>query len=230
MIMQIRAGRREHGLRVHDDPNATTRTRGGTLMLPMSPSSLRRARVSVEEYLAAEATASEKHILWDGEVFPATDMSGGSFDHNTICANTIIALGNALRGTRCRVVTSDQKVWVPRKAGFVYPDVTALCGRAEPYPGAPDVLTNPLLIIEVLSEGTERFDRGEKFEGYRSIPSLRHYLMLSSRHPLVEHYARDNDDAWLLRTYGASETVNLHTPDLALLVEDLYRLAFSDEA
>ena len=108
----------------------------------MSPSSLRRARVSVEEYLAAEATASEKHILWDGEVFPATDMSGGSFDHNTICANTIIALG----------------------------------GRAEPYPGAPDVLTNPLLILEVLSEGTERFDRGEKYRGIplhpRNHPSL----------------------------------------------------------
>ncbi|MBK8696331.1 MAG: Uma2 family endonuclease [Deltaproteobacteria bacterium] len=129
-------------------------------------------------------------------------MSGGSFSPNTICQHDHRARQRAPRHP-LRVVTSDQKVWVPRKAGFVYPDVTALCGRAEPYPGAPDVLTNPLLIIEVLSEGPSLHFRGEKFEGYRSIPSLRHYLMLSSRHPLVEHYARDDDDAWLLRTYGA---------------------------
>ena len=175
-----------------------------------------------------EAAATEKHILWDGEVFSVEATSGGTFDHNTICANVIIALGNALRGSRCRVVTSDQKVWVPRKKGFVYPDATVLCGRAEPYPKTADVLVNPVLIVEVLSEGTERFDRGEKFEGYRSIETLRHYVMVSSRSPLVEHYERA-DGGWMLRAYGPDDVVPLRAPDATLVVNDLYAMALDDD-
>lgn len=189
-----------------------------------------RPRVSIEEYLAMEAAATSRHILWDGEVFSVEAMAGGTFDHNTICANVIIALGTALRSSRCRVVTSDQKVWVPSKKGFVYPDATVLCGRAEPYPGTNDVLTNPTLIVEVLSDGTERFDRGEKFEGYRSIPSLRHYLMVSSQHTLVEHFARAEGDAWLLRAHGADDEVRVDAPDVAFVVRDLYRMALEPDA
>lgn len=173
-----------------------------------------------------EAAATEKHILWDGEVFSVVAMAGGTFDHNTICANVIAALHTSLRGSRCRVVTSDQKVWVPRKVGFVYPDATVLCGRAEAYAGTTDVLTNPSLIVEVLSEGTELFDRGEKFEGYRTIPTLRHYIMVSSRHVLVEHFARADDEAWTLREYGPGTGLSVRGPDVALAVDELYRMAF----
>ena len=88
--------------------------------------------------------------------------------------------------------------------------------------GTTTVLTNPTLVVEVLSEGTELFDRGEKFEGYRSIPSLRHFLMVATTHPLVEHYTRGDGDAWILRTYGPGETVRLHDPDIALSVDALY--------
>lgn len=177
-----------------------------------------------------EAVATEKHILWDGEVFSVEAMSGGTFDHNTICANVIIALGNALRGGRCRVVTSDQKVWVPRRGALVHPDATVLCGRAEPYPKTTDVLVNPVLVVEVLSEGTERFDRGEKFEGYRSIETLRHYVMVSSRSVLVEHYERAEGGAWTLRTYGPDDVLPLRVPDAAIVVDDLYAMAFDDAA
>ena len=177
-----------------------------------------------------EAVAETKHILWNGEVCSVVAMAGGTFDHNTLCANMIIALGVALRGTQCRVLTSDQKVWVPRKEGFVYPDATVVCGRIEPYGGSRDVLTNPVLIVEVLSEGTENFDRGEKFEGYRGVLSLRHYLMVSSRRVLVEHYARTESDAWLLRTYAAGETLSVQGPDVSLAVDELYRMALHDEA
>lgn len=172
-----------------------------------------------------ESAATEKHILWDGEVFSVEAMSGGTPDHNTISANVIGALGYALRTSRCRVMTSDQKVWVPRKQGFVYPDATVLCGRPALYPGTVDVVTNPVLLVEVLSEGTERFDRGEKFDGYRSIPSLRHYVMVSSLHRLVEHYARTDGDAWLLRVYGESAELRIENPDMTLSVDELYRLA-----
>jgi len=186
--------------------------------------------VTIAEYLAREAEASTKHILWDGEVFSVEAMSGGTLDHNTICANVIVSLGLALRGSRCRVVTSDQKLWVPRKEGFVYPDAMVLCGAVARYPGAPDVVTNPSVIVEVLSDGTERFDRGDKFEGYRSVTSLQHYLMVSSRHVAVEHCVRAEGDTWLLHPYRAGETVQLRGPDLVLDVDALYAMAFDSGA
>lgn len=185
--------------------------------------------MSVAEYLAAEAQAATKSILWDGEVFSVEAMAGGTLDHNTICGNVIGALYATLRGTRCRVVTSDQKLWVPLRKGFVYPDAAVLCGRVERYPDTTDVVTNPTLLVEVLSDGTEKFDRGDKFEGYRSIPSLRHYLMVSSRHVLVEHYARAEDDGWLLRPYRAGETLRVPELGIALEVDELYRLAFEGD-
>lgn len=196
----------------------------------MVTSAAPRARTSIAEYLAREAAASERHILWDGEVFPVLAMAGGTPDHNTICGNAITELNLALRGRGCRVMTSDQKVWIPRKQGVVYPDVTAVCGRVALLPDTADVVMNPTLIVEVLSPGTEAFDRDEKFEGYRSIASLRHYLMMSSQRVLVEHYARVEGEAWLLRAYGAGETVAIVGPDLTLRVDDLYRLAFEADA
>ena len=105
-----------------------------------------------------------------------------------------------------------------------------VCGRAEAYPGTTDVLTNPSLLIEVLSEGTEKFDRGDKFEGYRTIPTLRHYVMVSSKHRLVEHYERAEGDAWTLRTYGPGSELRVKGPDAALAVDELYRMAFEDDA
>ena len=195
----------------------------------MTSSTAPRAKVSIEEYLAMEAVAETKHILWHGEVFSVVAMAGGTFDHNTLSGNVVGLLYAAFRGTQCRVMTSDQKVWVPSQEGFVYPDATVVCGRVEPYAGSRDVLANPLLIVEVLFEGTENFDRGEKFEGYRSIPSLRHYLMVSSRRVLVEHYARTENDAWLLRTYTSGETVVVQGPDASLAVDELYRMALNDD-
>ena len=87
----------------------------------------------------------------------------------------------------------------------------------------------PVLIVEVLSEGTEKFDRGEKWEGYRTIASLRHYIMVSSEHRLVEHYARGDGEAWILRAYGEGGEVRVSGPDLTLPVEALYRMAFEDD-
>lgn len=196
----------------------------------MSNSAAPRPRTSLSEYLSREATATERHILWDGEVFPVTAMAGGTPDHNTICANVITELNLALRGRGCRVMTSDQKVWIPRKRGVVYPDVTVVCGRVTLMPDTIDVVTNPTLIVEVLSPGTEGFDRDEKFEGYRSIPSLHHYVMVSSQRVLVEHFARVEDGGWLLRAHEVGESVTMVGPDLTLRVDDLYRLAFEPDA
>ena len=189
-----------------------------------------RKKVSIEEYLAMEAASDEKHILWDGEVFSVVAMAGGTPDHSTICANVIIALGVALQRSRYRVMTSDQKVWVPARKGFVYPDATVVCGRLELYPDTIDVITNPVLVVEVLSEGTERFDRGEKFEGYRGVASLRHYQMVSSARRSVEHYTRGENGAWILREYGEGAALRVSEPDLAIEVDALYRMALGADA
>lgn len=189
-----------------------------------------RPRVSLHEYLALEAAASERHILWNGEVFPVVDMAGGTPDHNTICANVITELNLALRGKGCRVMTSDQKVWIPRTRGVVYPDVTTVRGRIALLPDTTEVVSNPTLIVEVLSPETEAFDRDEKFEGYRSIASLRHYLMVSSQRVIVEHYTRVEDGGWLMHAYGVGESITIHSPDVTLKVDDLYRLAFESDA
>ncbi len=189
-----------------------------------------RPHVSIEAYLAMEAAATERHILWDGEVFAVEAMAGGTIDHGTVCANVVTALGVGLMSTRCRVMTSDVKVWVPRKQGFVYPDASVVCGRPERYPGTTDTVTNPTLLVEVLSEGTERFDRGEKFDGYRSITSLRHYLMVSTASRRVEHYERGEGGTWILRAHGPGEEARLSGPDVVVPVDALYRMVGDDEA
>lgn len=192
------------------------------ILVAMQSSLALRKGVSLAEFLAMEDASDEKHILWDGEVYSVVAMAGGTVDHATLSANVVAELVVAMRGRRYRVATSDLRVWIPRKKGIVYPDATVYCGRAEIAPGTTTVLTNPLMVVEVLSEGTELFDRGEKFEGYRSISSLRHYLMVSTARPLVEHYARRDDGVWELRAYGPGETARIADPDLTLAVDALY--------
>jgi Uma2 family endonuclease len=186
--------------------------------------------VTLEEYLAFERDAAEKHIMWDGEVFAMWAMAGASPAHNTIATNALVAIGSALRRGPWRAFNSDQKVWVPRKGGIVYPDVTVVCGRLSLHEKSTDVVTNPSLVIEVLSPGTESFDRAEKFAGYRSIETLRHYVMVSSREVLVEQYLRHDDGTWTLRVLGPGDVLSFTAPALTVTVDDLYERAFDDGA
>jgi len=158
------------------------------------------------DYLASERAASEKHQLWQGEVFA---MAGASYVHNRIVANLMVALHLALIERACRALPSDMKVQVPSRHGFVYPDASIVCGPPHFYDAMADVLTNPSSVFEVLSESTERFDRGEKFAGYRSIPSLRECVLISQHEPRVEHYARRDDGTWVLREREGTGSVVL---------------------
>lgn len=191
----------------------------------MDATAVRRG-VTLAEYLAFERSVPEKHILWDGEIFPMWGIAGGSPAHNTIAANAVGAAVARLRGGPCRAFTSDQKLWVPRKAGVVYPDLTVVCGALSLREGTTDVVVNPAMIVEVLSPGTESFDRAEKFAGYRSIPSLGHYLMVSSAEAHVEHYERTGEAIWTLREFRAGDALALTSPDLTLPVDELYDRAF----
>jgi Uma2 family endonuclease len=170
-------------------------------------------RWSVQEYLDAERVSEDKHKYLDGRVVL---MAGGAPDHNRICANTIAALGE--RG--CDVFTSDQRVRVGA-ARFVYPDVTVVCGEAQ---FDDDILLNPTLIVEVLSETTAARDRGEKGFAYRACSSLQGYLLIEQSEPRVEGYFRQPDGAWQVRdVYGIESALNLPPIEVTLALSDLYR-------
>jgi len=175
-----------------------------------------------EEYLAWEREEPYKHQYIGGEVFA---MSGGKPRHNVLGANTTAVLFNALRGTGCRALSSDQKVYCAATGDYVYPDVTVVCGPIELRAGTTDVILNPRIVVEVLSKSTDAHDRGGKWEDYRQIPTLTDYLLVSQRVARVEHFARQTDGAWLLRVIESGQEVHL-TTGAVLLVDELFTGAF----
>lgn len=185
-----------------------------------------RALVTVEAYLAMERASTEKHVLWDGEVYA---MAGALPDHNAIVANALSELRALTRAGPCRVFSPDQKVYVPLRKGFVYPDATVVCGPLAFFEDSRDVITNPTVLVEVLSEGTEAFDRGEKAMGYRALPSLRDHLMVSQTERYLEHYARHPDGSWVLREYRGDAEVPLPTLGGALRLAEVYLKVFDAE-
>lgn len=174
---------------------------------------------TAREYLDAERDAETLHILWDGEVFEAM---GATPAHNAIVAAVLRELGVRLRGTTCRPFASQQRVKIPVRDCYVYPDASVVCGSMEVDPLDEDTATNPRLIVEVLSPSTEAFDRGEKWIGYQSIPSLADYLIVSQTTPRIEHYARESDGGWLLHTFGPGDKVPVRSLGIELPVADLY--------
>lgn len=119
-------------------------------------------------------------------------MPSGTLVHAALVANVGSALINVLEDRRCLVLSSDAKVHVPLTRGFVYPDVSVVCGDTHTFDDHHDVLLDPILVVEVLSESTERFDRGDKLAGYRSIPSLVDYVLVSQEDRRVEVYTRQS--------------------------------------
>jgi Uma2 family endonuclease len=174
-----------------------------------------RSQLSAEEYLAWEVAQTEKHEYWRGEVFA---MSGGKLRHNALGANAIAALRAVLRARGCVVLSSDQRIGIGGDR-YVYPDVTVVCGalQVERY----DVLTAPTILVEVLSRSTEAYDRGAKWEAYRSLPSLTDYVLLAQDRAIVEQFRREPGATWTFHAHGAGEHVTLAN-GATLAVDDLY--------
>jgi Uma2 family endonuclease len=164
-----------------------------------------RSQLTADEYLAWEQQQPVRHEFFRGEVFA---MAGGSMRHNALCASVIEVLRVALRG-RCTVLTSDQRVVAMRRERYVYPDVSVVCGPAVAEPGRDDVLINPAILVEVLSESTEQYDRGLKWEGYQRIESLTDYVLVSQAEPRIEHFRRDRSRTWLYQVAGVGERLAL---------------------
>lgn len=177
---------------------------------------------SLEEYFELEKSSDEKFEFWDGNVW---SMSGASFSHNTIVQNLNIDLGAQLREKNCRSFPSDLRVKVPAFPPYRYPDLTALCGEAEiERIGGIDVLVNPQLIVEVLSDSTEAFDRGDKFSRYKSIESFTEYLLIAQHRPHVSQFVRHGDGFWMNLEYNdLPETVELKSVPCRLPLASIYR-------
>jgi len=156
--------------------------------------------------MAWEAAQAERHEFFAGEVFA---MTGARATHNTIALNVAIALREALRGTRCRVFIADMKLNVASANAAFYPDVFVSCDSRDRAADAELVQRHPQLVVEVLSESTAAFDRGQKFEAYRSLESLAAYLLVEQDRPHADLFLRDAQGLWVLNpvSEGGSLTI-----------------------
>lgn len=178
-----------------------------------------RKRLSYAEYLALERETDVRHEFLDGQVWA---MAGGTPQHSAIKTNIATLFRDALRGTSCRPYDSDLKVRVGATGLATYPDLTVICGRLERDTEDTNAAVNPVLIVEVLSKDTERWDRGGKFGHYRKLPSLRHYLLVSQTEVCVEHFERQESGLWLFGEHGLGDMVRLGGLDIELRVDPIY--------
>jgi Uma2 family endonuclease len=169
-------------------------------------------------YLAAEEASSVRHALHNGEIFA---MAGGSTVHALLSARAAALLDRALDGRPCAALSGDQRVHI-NETNVTYPDVVVACPPLERPPLDRHGISNPTLLVEVLSPSTEQWDRGGKLRLYRSIPSLRHVLFIAQTHWRVELWSRGEDGVWWLHEAGPGGAVHLAHLGLSIEVDALY--------
>lgn len=173
-----------------------------------------------EQYLERERQAEGKSEYFSGEIFA---MAGASRAHNLITGNAVREFGNQMKGRPCETYPSDMRVRVNATGLYTYPDVSVVCGEPEFLDRSGDVLLNPRVVVEVLSESTEAYDRGEKFAHYRHVEALQDYILIAQEKVSVEHYARQPGDQCLLTVYTElSDSLALPSLDCHLPLSELY--------
>jgi len=183
-------------------------------------STLTVTHVTPEEYLAAERLSETRSEYLDGGVFP---MPGGTANHVRIVANLTTELVLQLRGRNCDVLPVDMKVRLQESRKFFYPDVSVVCGELQYHDERKDIILNPDLVIEVLSPSTEAFDRGVKFQAYRTLETLKEYVLVAQDNPLVEQYVRNGDGRWTLTAVvGLESSLTLPSIECTLNLSAVY--------
>ena len=180
----------------------------------------KRHAYTFAEYLDLEASSNVKHEFLDGEIYA---MAGGTPRHAALTLAVAASLFNALRDSSCRAFSSDLRIRVPVSGFAAYPDVAVVCGPLEHDPASESTVTNPRLLVEVLSAGTQVFDLGEKFENYRRIPALRTGLYVWQDEARIELRTREADGGWSARTFRSGDTVPLDDIGCRLSLDDIYR-------
>ncbi|MFP4346662.1 MAG: Uma2 family endonuclease [Desulfococcaceae bacterium] len=173
------------------------------------------------EYLDRERVAEYKSEFFSGEMFA---MTGASRNHNLIVTNLIRELSGQLKKTPCRVYPSDMRLKVEKTGLYTYPDVMVVCGEHRfADTEKRDTLLNPDVIVEVLSDSTEKYDRGDKFAHYRRIDSLTEYLLISQKKPKIERYFKNSTGLWtLMETDDSRSEILLDSIGCTLSLEEIY--------
>lgn len=173
-----------------------------------------------EEYLVIERKAECKSEYCNGEMFA---MSGASEQHASIVANVMYLLVGQLRGRPCKAYSNDLRVRVSPTGLYTYPDIVVVCGQRQFADDQKDTLLNPTLIVEVLSDSTKDYDRGGKFEQYRSLSSFREYVLIAQDRCHVERFVRQPDSRWLLsETNNIGDIIDLSSIDCKLALTEVY--------
>jgi Uma2 family endonuclease len=175
--------------------------------------------VRYEDFVALERESTTKHEWLDGVIY---DMSGGTPDHSGIKTAITTSLSVQLRGKRCRVFDSDLAIRVLATGLLTYPDGSVVCGALETDPKNANAATNPTVIVEVLSDSSEAYDRGEKFAHYRRIPSLMEYVLVSQHERRIEVFRRKPDGNWEFSEALAGQTIRLKSIECVLSVDEVY--------
>ena len=170
-----------------------------------------------QEYLEWEEKQPIKYEYMNGQVFA---MTGGSIPHNDISLNLAAALKTHLRGKGCKVSMADAKLGVSENGPFYYPDVMVTCDERDRR--ATKVIYHPCLVVEVLSPGTEAFNRGKKFKNYRNISTLKEYVLIDAREMTVECFRPNKNGVWEIYNYGEGDEVTLTSVDFSFPIEMLY--------
>ena len=171
------------------------------------------------EYLELERNADFKSEYYNGEIFA---MAGASLIHNEIVANLISIFNQFLKDKPCDVYPSDLRLQVEKSGLYTYPDITIVCGKTELLDNKFDTLKNPTILIEVLSDSTEKYDRGQKFSFYREIPSLKEYILVSSKTVKIEKFKRLEDGNYLYIESNEHQPFPIDSIDMNLNLEDVY--------
>ncbi len=186
----------------------------------ISMSSVPKTYLTEAEYLTRERQAEHKSQFFGGEVFA---MAGATRHHNVIAMNVGTSLNVQLRDRNCEVYPSDMKVKVTPTGLYTYPDVSVTCEHPKFLDDASDVLLNPQLIVEILSDSTEAYDRGPKFEQYRQLASLKDYLLVAQKRMHAELYTRQTTGSWLLTEFTQPhQEINLESVGCRLRLAELY--------
>ena len=178
---------------------------------------------TLSEYLVLEEQAEVKHEFDNGKII---EMPGAKYNHNVVVSKVDTALNNALTKLQkpCDVLASEMRIFIPVLNKAYYPDLSVVCGKPEFHDDREDIITNPILIVEVLSDSTEGHDRGKKFNAYSTLPSFKEYVLASQDEARFESFYRNGDATWSYQSVeGLENKIRLRSIDCEIALGDIYR-------
>lgn len=191
-------------------------------------SAIPKTKLTPQDYLAFERKSEIKHEYFDGEIFA---MAGAKRNHNIVNQNLNGLIWQHLKNKDCESYSGDMRVFVPETGLYTYPDLVVVCGEPQFQDDVLDTLLNPTLLVEVLSESTEGYDRGKKFQHYRSIESLQEYVLVSQDEAWIEKYVKRGGGFWMLsEAVGLDSSIEFSSIECKIALSEVYdKIDFSVE-